>query len=94
MATLKEWPFICECGKKKKELKWSDDTTPVLCECGKEMSYDEEAVNDAPAYVTHKKGRSQKESTERRLNDFKKNILPTIASKREKRYFKKKHGWK
>ena len=44
--------------------------------------------------IKHKNGRTKKEATDRRLNHFKNEILPTIASKREKRYFKKKHGWK
>ena len=43
--------------------------------------------------VKHKNGRSKKESTERNLNDFKKEIFPGLPAF-EKKHFSKKHGIK
>lgn len=91
MSIYSERIFECtSCNKREKRYKWSDDENPEVCLCKKEMEELFETINEAPgAGGRFKKGRPKKDAEKRRLQDFKKNTLPTLYG-REKKYFEKK----
>lgn len=98
MAQCRFRIYQCSCNKTFERTKWSDDPTIELCPCEKQEELDDISDrNVADTQVTsiivgkHKKGRSPKEKTQRRVDDFKKNTMPTLPTW-ERKHFEKKHG--
>ena len=87
--------FICNsCNQVSKDVIWESEIYKQLCSCGTLENLEPifQAINEAPSIGgKFKGGRSAKEKSERRSNDFKTNILPTIGGF-EKRHFEKKLG--
>ena len=88
--------FKCKCGTRK-EYTWLSQLNDNMCEtCSKKMKPVFEEINEAPAVInaaTHRSGRGPQERNKRRIDDFTKNILPTMGGS-DKRYFTQKYGKK
>lgn len=92
--------YLCSCGEIQKHYVWSDEIEEKKhkCDnkdCDKEVGYDEiQFPEEVKAPFVGKMGKEaiRNDRTDRRLNHFKKEILPTLGSD-EQRHFKAK-GYK
>lgn len=93
--TLYEQEFKCKCKGKQKFLTWLsevDNHTCTICNYPFIPIYIER--DSAPNYIIsskHAKGRGKEVAKQRRIDDFKKNTMPTLPVG-ERRYFEKKYG--